>query len=156
MVVEQELAEDVTVAVDADAVDAEPSESMVVEQDIVAVDAEDSEPPHPKRRRVRGKKADPIGLKEARARGLQYLVPRPLRLPLIMAAIIAAMMNIWPSTLDDPLDAVEMFSGVKSIVKGFQKPGMEAVGFDGDDDSRQDITKPFGMLDIMTETEDCE
>ena len=29
---------------------------------------------------------------------------------------IAAMMNIWPSTLDDPLDAVEIFSGVKSIV----------------------------------------
>ena len=118
---------------------------------IVAVDVEEdakdpSEPPEPKRRRLRRKLPD---REYHSARGLQYLIPRPLRLPLIMAAIISAMMAMWPRALDDPLDAVEIFSGVKSIVKGFERLGMKAVGFDKADDDRQDLSKPWGMVDLM-------
>ena len=132
------------VAVDASGIGG--PEPVASEMMIAAVDASGIGGPEPpsKRRRVRGKQMG----QEARARGLELLIPRPLRLPLVMAAIISAMMNIWPVALDDPLDAVEVFSGVKSTVYGFHTLGMKAVGFDKCDDDRQDITKPWGMLDL--------
>ena len=78
-------------------------ESMIIAVDVEADSKDPSEPPELQRRRCNGKQLDTVASRsKARARGLEYLTPRPLRLPLVMAAIISAMMNIWPPTLDDP------------------------------------------------------
>ena len=107
-------------------------------------DDDDDEAP-PKRRRKHGKQHDPNIFYDV---GFAVLMPKVLRLPLIMGCIISAMLaftnNLGWST--QPLDCLEVFSGVESIVWGFEELGMRAAGFDRDTDVQQDIEKPWGMV----------
>ena len=112
---------------------ASDDDAAIVEMDFVAVCAEEVQltaddvnkegQPEAKRRRKKGKQKDDNYHFDI---GRRHLMPRPLRLPLIMGAIISAFL-IFAGTLgwsSEPLDCVEVFSGVSSIAKGFQEYGM--------------------------------
>ena len=143
---------------DVTTINASDDDAAIVEMDLVAVCAEEVQltaddvtkegQPAAKRRRKNGKQKDDYHFDIGR----RHLMPRPLRLPLIMGAIISAFLVFagvlgWSS---EPLDCVEVFSGVSSIVKGFQEYGMASRGFDRDENVEEDIEKPNGMLLLMS------
>ena len=106
---------------------------------IVTVDSENfpeqesndtPELPSKKRRRLKGKQTELRTQEHHEEVGRGYLMPQILRLPLVMGCLSAALMVIAPPGLDEPLDGLEIFSGVGEIVKGFLHYGLKAMGVD--------------------------
>ena len=111
-------------------------------------DEDDAEMPKPKRIRHRKKTKDPTdSMKEAMA----WLLPTPLKLPLLLGAIIAALCATDRFLLNNDVElkalhCVEVFSGVGAIVKGFRGRGYDAEPFDIRNNKDEDFNTPQGFI----------
>ena len=95
---------------------------------------------------------DDVPAKDEGHIGMRALVAQPLRLPLVIGTIMAALGSCdrfcaLNGVFQQPLDSLEVFSGVATIVQGFQELGYNSVGYDKKYEARQhDINFSEGFL----------